>query len=323
MAEIRAAAEAQPNIALIKYWGKRDVARNLPAVGSLSLTLGSLWTRMQVCLSPELDGDTLVVNGEPDDGMLPRVSRCLDRAAGPDRWFAAVDSECNFPIAAGLASSASAFAALTVAASAASGRSRDTLALARIAGAASGSAARSLYGGIVELDARDDEIEVSSLAEPGDWPLRVVVAVTSHGPKPVSSGAAMTLSAETSPFYSSWVERQACDLDVARSAVAARDFARLAAVSEHNCLKMHSVMWTSRPPVVYWNKATIACMQAVRDLQASGHAVFFTIDAGPQVKAVCLPESEQVVTAALRDVAGVESIMSTGLGAGARLLDPA
>ena len=128
-------------------------------------------------------------------------------------------------------------------------------------------------------------------------------------------------SAETSPFYSSWVEQQAHDLALARNAVAGRDFAALAAVAEHNCLKMHSVMWCSSPPIVYWNQATVACMETVRSLQADGIAVFFTIDAGPQVKAVCLPEAVETVRAALAETPGVIRIMQSGLGAGSRLTD--
>ncbi len=332
-----ATAQAQPNIALIKYWGKRDVSRNLPAVGSLSLTLATLWTRMKVDFSADFDTDQLLVDGEAAADMLPRVSRCLDQVAGSNRPRALIESHCNFPIAAGLASSASAFAALVVAANEACGEagnifdaavlataaSRTALDLARLAGAASGSAARSLFGGIVELAAGDDNIDVATLLPAQDWPLRVVVAVTERGHKPVASGDAMILSEKSSPFYSSWVENQEHDLQVARSAVKARDFEKLAAVSEHNCLKMHSDMWTSRPPVVYWNQGTLACMEAIRDMQSVGQAVFFTMDAGPQVKAICQPDDEALVMKTLSEVDGVETIMSSGLGPGACTLDDA
>ncbi len=129
----------------------------------------------------------------------------------------------------------------------------------------------------------------------------------------------MEISRTTSPFYSKWVTQQDRDLAVARAAIAARDFGKLAAIAEHNCLKMHSVMWASRPPMVYWNAATLRCLQTVRQLQGNGVGVFFTIDAGPQVKAVCLPEAEATVETALRAVDGVEDVMISGLGDGARL----
>ncbi len=317
---MQATAEAHPNIALVKYWGKRDVARNLPAVSSLSVTLDTLRTRMTVEFRAG-DRDALSVNGQAAPGMLERVSRCLDSVAGKERSAARVTSDSNFPIGAGLASSASAFAALVVAANAASGAAHDRLALARLAGAASGSAARSLYGGLVELDAGDEQIDLVPLAAADDWPLMVVVAITDDNTKSVGSGDGMIRSARTSPFYSSWLAQQEDDLSAAREAVRNRDIGRLSEVAEHNCLKMHSVMWTSRPPIVYWNSATLACMEAIRGLRAEGHAVFFTIDAGPQVKAVCLPASVDAVSAALAETPGVLDILTTGVGCGARRID--
>jgi diphosphomevalonate decarboxylase len=316
-----ASAQAQPNIALIKYWGKRDIEQNLPAVSSLSVTLDSLWTKMSVEFSDSISADRLTVNAAADEKMLPRISACLDLVAGSDRPRASINSDCNFPIAAGLASSASAFAALVVAASEAAGQSSDTLSLARTAGAISGSAARSLFGGFVELRAGDSNIDVETIAEGDEWPLTVVIAVTEESAKPVSSGEAMIRSAETSPFYSSWIEQQPAELATAREAVLRRDFAQLAAVAEHNCLKMHSVMWGSRPPVVYWNSATLSSMEAVRRMQDDGHAVFFTIDAGPQLKAICLPDQADRVRSALDACSGVQRTLVSGLGAGARLLD--
>jgi diphosphomevalonate decarboxylase len=320
---MQATAIAQPNIALIKYWGKRDVERNLPAVGSISVTLRELFTRMQIEFDESLPADTLVVNGAPDDGMLPRLAICLDRVAGADRARARIASTCNFPIAAGLASSAAAFAAVTVAAAKAAGREFDADTLATLAGQASGSAARSIFGGFVELQNLDDAIRCRTIAAADDWRLSVVVAITEKGPKAVGSTEAMEISRQTSPFYSSWVEQQALDLDTARAAIAARDFEKLAAIAEHNCLKMHSIMWASRPPMVYWNAATMRCLQTLRQLQGQGVGVFFTIDAGPQVKAVCLPGHVDEVEAALRATPGVTDIMTTGLGAGARLEDSA
>ncbi|MCH7820822.1 MAG: diphosphomevalonate decarboxylase [Proteobacteria bacterium] len=317
---MQATARAQPNIALIKYWGKRDSARNLPAVGSISITLSDLHTEMCVEVDESMHDDVLIVNGCEDRHMLPRVKQCLDTIMGAPRPAVRVVSHCNFPVAAGLASSAAAFAALVVAADSALGQSRDRAELAGLAGRASGSAARSLYGGFVELANRDDDIVVNRLLESDEWPLRIVVAITTPDPKRLSSTDAMEISRKTSPFYNRWIERQSVDLDEARSAIANRDFAKLGSVAEHNCLKMHSVMWGSRPPVIYWNSATLACMQTVRDLQSEGAAVFFTIDAGPQLKAICLPEEETRVRAALADTTGVSDIMVSGLGSRARLV---
>lgn len=315
-----ATAKAQPNIALIKYWGKRDSELNLPAVGSISITLADLHTTMSVSFDGSLDSDVLVVNGVSNDKMLTRVSGCLDSVAGAARSRAQVTSTSNFPIAAGLASSASAFAALVVAADAAAGTGHDRAQLASLAGQASGSAARSLLGGFVELQNVDQSIRLAQLSEAGDWPLSVVIAITESGPKPVSSTVAMERSRETSPFYDRWVEQQGADLDEARTAITDRDIVRLGAVAEHSCLKMHSVMWGSRPPLVYWNATTLACMEKVRELQSDDVGVFFTIDAGPQLKAVCEPADAVRVRQALEEVSGVEQVMVTGLGDGAEVI---
>lgn len=317
---MRATARAQPNIALVKYWGKRDSERNLPAVGSISLTLAELYTTMDVEFDETLSGDMLIVNGEPNSARLPRIASCLDDVAGRQRARARVVSESNFPIAAGLASSASAFAAAVVAASAAAGQDRDIADLANLAGRSSGSAARSLYGGFVELRNVGDAVAVETILDTESWPLRVVVAITSALPKPVSSGEAMESSRLTSPFYARWVEDQPADLDAARAAIAARDFGRLAAVAEHNCLKMHSLMWAARPPIVYWSAATLSSMQTIRELQAEGVDVFFTIDAGPQVKAICTADHETQVRDALAATDGVIELTASALGDGARLV---
>lgn len=314
-------ALAHPNIALIKYWGKRDVERNLPAVGSISVTLDALYTRMSLEVQASLEADRLVLNGEPAPSLLPRLAACLDRVLGADRPPLSIESESNFPVAAGLASSASAFAACVVAADALDGGGRSRDVLCNLAGRGSGSAARSLFGGFAELRNRDGGVDVATLLDPGDWAIDVVVAVTSDSRKAVGSGEAMEISRRTSPFYSRWLDEQAHDLEVARDAIAARDFAALGRIAEHNCLKMHSVMWTSRPPMVYWTSATVACLETVRDLAARGLPVFFTIDAGPQVKALCLSEAADTVAAALGETPGVRRILRSTLGEGARVVE--
>lgn len=320
-------AQAQPNIALVKYWGKRDVGLNVPAAGSLSITLASLWTRTEVVFDDALDHDTLRLNGAPDAPALARVSACLDilRRHASITCRARVDTHNNFPTAAGLASSASGFAALVVAAHDALGLSLDRRCLSSVARQGSGSAARSLFGGFVSMSAGQRDDGQDAVAEPllraDAWPLSVVIAVTTHAAKPVASGVGMERSRHTSPMYAGWLSSVNDDLATAHAAVMAKDFEKLAEVSEHSCLKMHAVMLSSRPPLMYWSAATLACMQRIRELrERTGLGVFFTVDAGPQVKAVCLPGDAPQVATALGEIAGVESILTSGLGAGARSL---
>lgn len=326
---LEAAAVAHPNIALVKYWGKRDAALNLPATGSLSLTLDSLRTQTRVRFDPTLSADRLRLDGAEDPAALARVSACLDvlRAETGCSLRAEVETDNNFPTAAGLASSASGFAALVLAASRALGLPLDPASLSRRARRGSGSAARSIFGGIVEMHAgtRSDGLDAVAerLVSPAAWPLQVVIAVITPARKATPSGAGMQRSAATSPFYPAWVTGAEADLAAAREAVRERDFARLAEVSEHSCLKMHAVMLASRPPLIYWSDVTLACLQRVRELrEVEGHQVFFTVDAGPQVKAVCLPADLAAVRAALAAVPGVVQVLHSGLGGGARLVGP-
>jgi diphosphomevalonate decarboxylase len=322
-----ATAQAQPNIALVKYWGKRDTALNLPSTGSLSITLDALCTRTRVAFDATLDHDELRLNGTAHPAALARASACLDllRAQAGSAAHARIETDNNFPTGAGLASSASGFAALVLAASAALGLDLDRRALSILARRGSGSAARSLFGGFVTLAAGQREDGADAYAEPlldaAQWPLTVVVAVTSHEAKAVGSTAGMELGRRTSPFYAAWLAGADADLAAARAAVLAHDFAALAQVSESSCLKMHAVMLSSRPGLLYWNGATVDCLHRIRALREQhGLGVFFTVDAGPQVKAVCLPADAARVAAALGEIPGVASVLHSGLGAGAQLI---
>lgn len=324
-----AAAQAQPNIALIKYWGKRDVALNLPVVGSLSITLDTLWTRTEVRFSDALDADSMVLNGKSDPKQLKRTSACLDllRARAGIRTRAAVVSTNNFPTGAGLASSASGFAAMVLAGDAALGLNLTPAEQSVLARRCSGSAARSIFGGYVEWahgSRADGEDSVATPLLPADaWPLSVAVAITSTAEKAIGSTEGMNRTADTSPYQDAWIDSQEADLAEARAAIAERDFERLADISEHSCLKMHALALAAKPGLLYWNAATVAAMHVVRSLRAQGVPVFFTIDAGPQLKAVCLPSAASRVAAALREVPGVLNVVETGLGGAAHLIPTA
>jgi diphosphomevalonate decarboxylase len=317
-----ATALAHPNIALIKYWGKRDEAENLPAVGSLSITLDALRTRTTVTFDPALTADHLVLNGCDAPAQQHRLTRCLDalRRLAQRRDRARVDSDNDFPTGAGLASSASGYAALTVAGAAALGLDPRDPRLEDVARIGSGSAPRSLHGGIVLLENTPTGARCEPLLGPGDWALQVVVAVTTEASKDVSSRDGMVDSRRTSPYYQAWVHSHPADLNAARQCVAHRDFDGLASLAEHNCLKMHSVMLTTRPPLLYWLPVTLACIEVITALRRDGVPVFFTIDAGPQVKAVCLPDAAGTVADALMSVPGVLRLLSGGLGEGPRVL---
>jgi len=316
-------ARAGANFALIKYWGKADARLNVPAVGSISITLDALFTETSVALDPNLASDELTLNGRRRDEDLEKISACLDllRLKAEVTTRAAVTSTNNFPTGAGLASSASGFAALVCAAEAALGLELTPRERSILARQGSGSAARSIFGGFVEMHAGNSADGNDSFAEPlldkDAWPLEVVIAVTTKAEKEVGSRSGMTRSATSSPYYAAWVTGQPADLRVGRDAIRARDFGALAEIAEHNCLKMHAAAMSAQPPLVYWNGATVECMHAIRRLRAGGVPVFFTIDAGPQVKAVCAPGARPKVEAALRGLPGVLELLTSRLGPGA------
>jgi diphosphomevalonate decarboxylase len=324
-----AIAQAQPNIALVKYWGKRDVPLNLPAVGSLSITLDTLWTRTRVRFDPSLKADRVLLNGKSDDKEARRVIECLDllRARASNTQCALVESENNFPTGAGLASSASGFAALVVAATKALSLDLTLAEQSELARRGSGSASRSIFGGYVEWSRGERADGRDSIARPildaAQWPLSVVVAVTSTAQKSIGSTEGMNRTRDSSPFYDAWVDTSEADLAEARAAVLDKDFDKLAAVAEYSCLKMHALALAARPGLLYWNGATVEAMHAVRGLRARGVPVFFTVDAGPQVKAVCPPEAAAQVRETLQAIPGVLRLHETGLGAGARIIDDA
>jgi len=321
---VHAIAVAHPNIALVKYWGKADEARNLPAVGSISITLDTLVTTTTVRFDPALGEDSFTLDGRTAPNQLPRVRSCLDlfRARLPGVPHAEVASVNSFPTAAGLASSASGFAALVVAVDRALEAGLDRAELAELARQCSGSAARSIFGGFVELRLRPDGsgCDTGQIRAAADWPLQVVVAITSAEAKAIGSTAGMLRTERTSPYYPAWLATSESDLAAARRAIEDHDFTALAAVSEHSCLKMHAVALASRPGLLYWNGTTVECLRRLRELASQGVGVFFTVDAGPQVKAICLPGAADRVADALAKLPGVAEVLRCGLGEGARVV---
>jgi diphosphomevalonate decarboxylase len=317
-------ARANVNVALIKYWGKRDPALNLPATGSISLTIDGLGVEATCGFGAEPE-DSCTIDGHPgpsDDAA--RVIRFIDivRSEAHIDAPARVVTTSTVPKGVGLASSAAAFASLALAASRAAGLRLEPPALSALARRGSGSAARSIFGGFVEwhrgerADGRDSIAE--PLLAPGDWDLRMVVAVTSTARKAVSSRDGMRY-AESSPLYPAWVETAERDLAEARRAIAARDLDALGQVAEHSAFKMHAIGLAARPPLLYWRGATLECVHRVWTLREEGVRGYVTIDAGPQVKVLCEPADAPRIAAVLRDVPGVERVLACRPGTGAEV----
>ena len=323
-------ATANANVALAKYWGKRDETLNLPHTGSLSITLAGLTTTARASFLGGLFEDRILLSGREAVGLdAQRFRGFLDLV----RETAQIDAKAevaitsNFPVAAGLASSASTFAALAVATAHAAGLSLSNQELSLLARRGSGSAARSVHGGYVEWlagEASDgsDSFAVQ-VAPPDYWPLGVVVAITDEGRKRLGSREGMAQAVKNSPFFPAWLQSHGADLEAIRHGIRARDLSRVGEAAEHNCLKMHAVSMAARPSILYWTPATLAVIQRVIELRHAGVDAYFTIDAGPQLKVLCLPQQRAAVAEEIGRVPGVRKVLLSAPGCGAQVVEGA
>jgi diphosphomevalonate decarboxylase len=288
------------------------------------MNMAGLTSTTTVAFDPRLETDDIVLDGAPLTGdRRLRVVQHLDRvrqiAKRSER--ARVASRNNFPAGAGLASSASGFAALTLAATAAAGLDLSQRELSALARLGSGSACRSIPGGFVEwlpADRHEDSYGVS-IAPPEHWTLVDVIAVVDAEHKAVGSTAGHAL-ADTSPLQAARVASTLARFEACKAALLERDFDRLASIVELEALAMHAVMLTSSPPLIYWAPATLRLIQAVQTWRAAGLPVAFTIDAGPNVHCLCLQEAAAEVELRLQNVQGVQQVIRATPGGPARLL---
>lgn len=321
MTERRATARANANIAFIKYWGNRDHSLRLPMNSSLSMNLDGLYAETTVTWSDALRADEFTLNGTPrTGGELERVSKYLDalRRRLDLSLYAQVESANNFPTGAGIASSAAAFAALSVAGTAAAGTSLSERELTTLARLGSGSASRSVPTGFVEWHVGEthEDSYAESIAPPDYWDIADVIAVVSTGHKEVGSTAGHR-SAETSDLQAARVAGAEARLAACKAALLARDFGAFAEVVEHDSNLMHAVMMTSRPPLFYWQPPSLAIMEAVRGWRREGLHVCYTLDAGPNVHCICVRKDAGTVIERLRALSGVLQVLSAAPGSGA------
>lgn len=324
----QATAVAHPNIALAKYWGKLPGAGNVPAVPSLSVTLAGMSTTTTVSFDENLVRDELVLNGvrEVDSRALFRASELLDRvrvSAGVTAR-ARVVSDNDFPTASGLASSASGFAALALAATKAADLDWSREQVAELARRSSASAARSLFDGFAELDGGvEDGIpsagRARSVAPPSALDVRVLVCVTTEAPKSTSSTDGMRITQETSPYYAAWVSDAPLAHRQLREALLAGDFGRVGALAERSALAMHACAMAAG--IVYVTGPTLDALAHVRVLRDRGLLVFATMDAGPHLKCLVRAADADAARTELARIVGVRRVLETTPGAGARILD--
>jgi len=325
MSAQKATAIACANIAFIKYWGQRDAELNLPANSSLSMNLDRLTTVTTVEFSPDYDDDLVILDGrevhhEAKQRIVAHLDRVRAMAGLQDK--AKVVSENSFPVGAGLASSSSGFAALSLAASRAAGLELSERELSILARFGSGSACRSIPGGFSEWMAGtcSEDSFAKQIAPPEHWDLRDVIAIVSRVHKRVGSTEGHAL-APTSHLYPARVASVADRLAEAKAALLKKDLTTLGPLIEEDAVSMHAVMMTSRPPIYYWLPSSMRLIHEVRSWRAGGLEVYFTFDAGPNAHLICQAADQAEVERRLEDMEEVLEVIVSGPGPGARVME--
>ncbi|MEY8441328.1 diphosphomevalonate decarboxylase [Lactobacillaceae bacterium 24-114] len=319
-------ARAHTNIALVKYWGKADQELIIPQTDSLSLTLDEFYTDTTVNFDPDLTHDQIAINGTLlSANAAGKITRVLDivRELSGENKFAKVNSTNHVPTSAGLASSASAFAALATAASQAAGLHLSKKDLSRLARRGSGSATRSIYGGLVEWHRGNND--ATSFAEPImeelDFGLEMMAILTDTKKKKISSRQGMQSSVTTSPYYPAWKEVVAQDMVAMKDAIAAKDIDSIGHIAEENALRMHALTMSADPGYTYFNGDTIKAINAVNFLRKNGINCYYTMDAGPNVKVIYDKANRQEILKYLSQVFNAENIVISKPGPGIQIIE--
>ncbi len=311
---------------MIKYWGKRDQDLILPYTDSLSLTLDEFYTTTTVQFDDQLTEDRIVIDHQDMPlANMGKVVTVLDRVrelAGITTP-AHVISENHVPMAAGLASSASAMAALAGAASRAAGLDLSLTDLSRLARRGSGSASRSIFGGLVQWRRGNDD--VTSYAEPileqVDFGLEMLAIMINQDQKKVSSRGGMQLSVDTSPYFAMWPNVVEQDLTAMQQAIAEQDVATIGQIAEANAMRMHALTLSANPPFSYFEPATMTAIQAIQNLREQGLTCYYTMDAGPNVKVIYDRAHRDEIIAGLAPIFGQDQLVVAQPGPGITWLE--
>lgn len=320
----QAKVKAHTNIALIKYWGKKDTELFLPMNSSLSLTLDAFYTETQVIMDDSIETDQFILNNElQSEAETKKISRFLDlfREETGNYTPTKVISQNFVPTAAGLASSASAFAALGGAMNVATGMNADLTTLSTFVRRGSGSATRSVFGGFVEWQIGTSNADSYAVqVDDASWDIAMVTVAVNTAKKTISSRVGMQLTVDTSPFYPSWVETAATDLEQIKKAISNKNFQQLGEITESNGMKMHGTMLGARPPFTYMEPRTMEVISAVQSLRQQGIDCYYTMDAGPNVKVLCRESDASRIQEKLKANFPNNPVIISKVGSGIELL---
>jgi diphosphomevalonate decarboxylase len=316
--------KAPANIAFIKYWGKRNEKLRLPANSSISMNLSGAYTTTSVEFDSKLKSDILILNNKEVVGReMERVSKHLDliRSIAKSKNYAQVKSTNNFPKGAGIASSASGFAALTVAAAKAVNLNLSEKKLSILARLGSGSACRSIPNGFVEwkMGNSSESSYARSLFGSEYWNIYDLIAVVGENSKKISSTEGHAV-AESSPFYKTRLSGMKDKVAEIKSALKRKDFTKFGEITEAEAINMHTVMMTSVPPLYYLLPGTLDVISHVLELREKGIECYFTIDAGPNVHVICKEENKRKIQKVLSDIKSVKTVLINRAACGARVI---
>lgn len=325
--EFTGLVRAHSNIALVKYWGKRNESLILPMNNNLSLTLDGLYTETQVKFSDALDHDTFVLNGKIQDPSFSQKTFDFLDLFRKDFDFhlrAEIKSVNHVPTGAGLASSASAFAALSGAINEAMALNLSERDLSIYARQGSGSASRSIFGGFVQWHKGEGNDSSSSYGEPfddGNWDVGMIVLLLNRSHKKIPSRLGMQQVVKTSSFYPSWPKVAEQDFEYMKEAILERDVDKMGEIAERNALTMHATTLAANPPFTYFEPETLEALNHVQDLRKEGFSAYATMDAGPNVKILCRQSEADAIISALSPYYQEDQLLFLKPGPGIERID--
>jgi len=300
------------NIAFIKYWGKKDEALRLPLNNSISLNLSGVYSLTTVEFSPQFKKDRIKMVGENiEEKEEARIIEHLDRVRKMAKigFSARVKTKNNFPKGTGIASSASGFSALSLAAAKAAGLNLSLKEVSILARLGSGSACRSVPDGFVEWEKGNSSSSsyAYSLYSPDYWDVVDLVVLVSEQSKKISSTKGHSM-VKSSPFTQARIKGVNQRLRKIKKALKEKDFTLLGETIEEEALNMHAVMMTSIPSLIYWSPKTLELMLAIKDWRQEGLEIYFTLDAGPTVHLICQKKDIKKIKqklSSIKDLLGV------------------
>ncbi len=314
-------AIAHPNFALVKYWGKKEGNQNRPAMSSISITVDSMKSKTTIHKNASNNMHRLFIDGKEESDLsrvIPPIEYLSNISKSDD--YLIIRSENNFPTSSGLASSASGIASLVTAYEAHYEIDLKMCEKVQASMLGSGSSPRSLMGGFVLMN-HNDKYKCTQILQKSDWPLEILICIASSERKKISSRDGMEISKRTSPVYRDWLNINHKHVSGALKSIKERNIVNLQKITEENCKLMHKVMETSKPSIKYMTNVTEQCITEIENLRASGHRLFYTIDAGPQIKIICSPESSQIIKKTIEDNTDILKIIHTKIGGPPRVIN--